>query len=358
MQDKLTVLVSNTEVPTTKIGSWTTRLTQLIQSYDVFDFILSPTSVNQTSIFCKKRKFLSWRKAVRRLNLKYWVAKDYISAISRLSKKASDITVVVMDDVHLLEAIALSKLKFRSHICLVFSFHGFRLELNHGTLKLVDKILFLSEKAYEVSNINDLSKKVIVGNGVKNADFYPLSNKDYRIARQDRGYTPEDEILIWAANDRPKKGFHIFEKVTEQLLKIYPHLKIIIIGTKNTIPNKNILNVGRVHHREISKYMQISNYYMFTTLYEEGFGLSMIEALKCGNTVIASNKGAISEVLGGKPQSYLIDNPENIDEWITTFDLARKDTDCGKNRLTKCETDVIWSYNDWEHNFINAILER
>jgi glycosyltransferase involved in cell wall biosynthesis len=96
---------------------------------------------------------------------------------------------------------------------------------------------------------------------------------------------------------------------------------------------------------------------MFTTFYDEGFGLSMIEATKCGNTVIASNRGAIPEVLENIDYTYLINDVENIENWIEAFNLARIETNNGKIRRLKSETDLIWDYKDWEQKFINAILE-
>ncbi len=94
---------------------------------------------------------------------------------------------------------------------------------------------------------------------------------------------------------------------------------------------------------------------MFTTLYQEGFGLSMIEALKCGNSVIASSRGAIPEVLNNLDNTYLIEDVEDINSWRKGFNLARTNSNFGKDRLSKNDTEVIWNYEDWEAKFINAI---
>jgi glycosyltransferase involved in cell wall biosynthesis len=357
MQRDLNILVSNIALPSKVIGSWTTRLTLLNSNHNLFDYVLSPSNFSNTYLYCKKRKFITWKKEVRNLLLKYWVGKDYIKALINLSKKASILNIVVMDDAHLLEAIMLSKSKFSCPVKIVFSFHGFRLQFEEKILKEIDKILFLSYSGYEVSKKNCFPKVSIVGNGVNSDVFYPLTNDEYRKSRIEKGFNLEDEILIWVANDRPKKGIHIFHEIIETLLKSLPDLKVIIIGSNSQYLDSRVSNIGRISNEEVAKYLKISNYYMFTTFYDEGFGLSMIEAIKCGNSIIASNRGAIPEVLENIDYTYLINDVENIENWIEAFNLARIETNNGKKRRLKSETDLIWDYKDWEQKFINAILE-
>ena len=50
-------------------------------------------------------------------------------------------------------------------------------------------------------------------------------------------------------------------------------------------------------------------------LSKEGFGLSLIEALHCGNFCIASALGGVPEVLQNGKLGQLIENPHFINEW-------------------------------------------
>ncbi len=361
MKPSLKILISNQALPIKGIGSWTTRISKLNSNHTFFDYILSPSSHNEKYLYCKKRKFLTWREEVRALNLKFWVAKDYIQKIKFLSKEANKITVVVIDDTHLLEAITLTKNNYKCSIEIVFSFHGFNLNLKNEVLQKTDKILFLSQLGYEYSKEKyprTFPKTIVVGNGVDSNIFFPLEEKELVTQREEYGYDIDDEILIWVANDRPKKGIHIFYEIIEKLLKSLPDLKVIIVGSRSHYSNSRVSNIGRVSNQDVAKYLKISNYYMFTTFYDEGFGLSMIEALKCGNAVIASNKGAIPEVLSGLNSVYLVENIIDVEKWIEAFYLARKETNFGKIRPNKAKTDQIWDYNTWEHKFIEAINEN
>jgi len=361
MKQSLQILVSNRALPTNGIGSWSTRISKLILNNTSFDYILSPSSYNEKYLNCKKRKFITWRKEVRRFNIKYWVAKDYIQKIKFLSKNSSKITVVIMDDAHLLEAITLTKNNYKCPIKIVFSFHGFELNLKNEILHKVDKILFLSQLSCELSKEKypqKFPKTIVVGNGVDSNIFFPLDKKEFAKQREEKGYDVKDEILIWVANDRPKKGVDIFHKIIEELLKIYPNLKVIIIGSNKIYDHPRVNNIGRISNQKVATYLKISNYYMFTTFYNEGFGLSMIEALKCGNAIIASKKGAIPEILSGLDNVYMVEKINNPENWIEAFNLARKDTNFGKTRPNKTTTSKIWDYNNWEQKFIKAINEN
>ena len=360
MKQSLKILVSNRALPTNGIGSWTTRLTKLNLDNTFFDFVLSPSSFDENYLYCKKRRFITWRKEVRNLNLKYWVAIDYIRKIKILSKKANKIVAVIMDDVHLLEAIILVKNNFSCSIEIIFSFHGFKLDLKEGVLSSIDKIFFLSQKGYEISkqkHPDNFPKSIVVGNGIDSSIFFPLADESFLKQRKAFGFSAKDEILIWVANDRPKKGIHLFYEILNVLLLEAPNLKVIIIGSKNEYEHLNVSNIGPISNDRVAEYLKISNYYMFTTFYEEGFGLSMVEALKCGNSVIATNKGAIPEVLHELDNVYLINYTNDVKKWIEAFYLARKDTNFGKSRPSKVETDKIWNYNNWEKRFIKAINE-
>ena len=69
------VLISNIGLPTAEIGSWTTRISHLlIQHPKLLNYILSPNTSSQASIFCKKRSFITWKKQLRKVQLKKWGA--------------------------------------------------------------------------------------------------------------------------------------------------------------------------------------------------------------------------------------------------------------------------------------------
>ncbi len=360
MRHTANILVSNIALPNTDIGSWTTRMSRFIKDQPTFfQYILSPSGELSNALYCSKRKFITWKQSVRKLQLQHWVARDYTKAIKEIANNYAILKIVIMDDPHLLEAITHLKSKISKKLIVIYSFHGFQLNIGTDTLAKTHKVLWLSKAGIEKNKSlysGNFPKSIVVGNAVDSSIFYPLDINTFNKERETIGYKSSDEILIWMANDRPKKGFHIFEKVVAQLLEIQKELKVITIGTTKTIDHPRVNTVGRLPNEQVSKYLQLGNYYMFTTLYEEGFGLSMIEAYKCGNAVMASKLGAIPEALEGRVLTYLIQNPESVDEWVEAFNMAKQDVHQKQQRLSMDDSRCIWNYEDWASRFKQAII--
>lgn len=356
MKNNINVLVSNVALPSKVIGSWTTRLTKFIYNTDFFDYILSPSNENKKNIFCKKNKFITYNKRIRKIQLKKWVAKDFYNSVLKLSNETKNLTIVVIDDTHLLELFAVNKSFFSCKIKLIFSFHGFSLSLKDNILFNVDKILFQTTASYLASKDNFFSftpEVKIIGNGVDSSTFFLLNNSQKKAQKKELGFKSNETIITWVANGRPSKGIHIFLKAANVILKKYENIKIVVIGSRKDLGNKYILNIGRIPNNEISKYLQVSDYFFFTTLCKEGFALSPIEALKCGNNIISTNIGSVPESLKGLKNVLFVDKPNIVSEWVNAFDISMRQT---KELVTKEELDLIHNYENWELNFKNSIL--
>jgi glycosyltransferase involved in cell wall biosynthesis len=66
--------------------------------------------------------------------------------------------------------------------------------------------------------------------------------------------------------------------------------------------NPNIRFVGPIGGKKRQKLLKYASCLLFPTLWEEPFGLVMIEAMACGTPVIALKRGAVPEVMAGFPQ--------------------------------------------------------
>ena len=88
-----------------------------------------------------------------------------------------------------------------------------------------------------------------------------------------------------------------------------------VIGCEPKTPIEGVHYLGRIANDELASYFQASDCYLFPTLWHEGFGLSLIEALHCGNFCIASAIGGVPEVLQYGKLGHLIDKPHYVSEW-------------------------------------------
>ncbi len=357
MKDSLRILVSSIPFRSQQIGSWTNRMRTFIDGNpDFFDVILSPDLTEGKFQQCRKGKFTTYHTKLRTTILLNVVAKDYLKAIKKFSEKAEKITVVVMDDPHLLEAIAKTKATFYADTELVYSYHGFKSPMDHKLLQKVDKMLFLTRKGYLATKNDKFSftpEVFVVGNGVDSNVFFPADDNERREKRAALGLQSEDIAIVWMANERPIKGFTLFRKIAKHLKERHANLKFIVIGTEEKTEEQGMQFLGQQQNDQLPQYLQAGDIYLFTSLCREGFGLSMIEALKCGNRVVAADNGGIPEVLEGLPNCHIIKYPNVLEDWLQSLNEIIRDYKY--QAIGKEEANSIWSYTDWENRFKHAI---
>lgn len=353
------VLVSSIALPPTTFGSWTNRIMSFQRRKEYFDFVLSPTTEpTERFIFTKKKELNLWEKASRRRAEKIY--REYLKELRNIAQAGHALQILVVDDRTLLEAIVSIKPNLPKGTQIYYSHHGHSLPSNNFVFDQVDKVFFLTESGYKqtlLTNYQFTPEVFIVGNGVVGEEFSPLSNSEKKKQREKFGLSENDLVISWMANSRPVKGLHIFRKVMEKIIEIHPEIKIISIGHDPipTIDNENWLQVGKIPNEKLPEYLRLSDVYFFTSLWQEGFGLSLAEAVKCGNWAISSKIGGIPHVLEGVENSILVERPNVVADWVEAFDLYLKERNRGIKAPDKAMLDQLHSYSNWETRFFNAL---
>jgi glycosyltransferase involved in cell wall biosynthesis len=75
---------------------------------------------------------------------------------------------------------------------------------------------------------------------------------------------------------------------------------------KDRIDGKLIRYVGEANFAKKMKYLKKAKCLLFPILWEEPFGLVMVEALACGTPVIAFNKGSVSEIIQNSVNGFIV----------------------------------------------------
>ena len=158
-------------------------------------------------------------------------------------------------------------------------------------------------------------------------------------------------MFLWCSQDRAKKGLNLILYSWKNLIKKYNNIELWVIGARREEVISQVKYYGKIPNDSLPEYYQAADCYLFPTLWHEGFGLTLIEALNCGNYCIASALGGVPEVLQYGKLGKLIENPHFINEWITAIEafLENKDN-CPTNQ------DSIYSKEEWIDNMNTIIL--
>lgn len=196
--------------------------------------------------------------------------------------------------------------------------------------ELADLFQFFKTPIITISNAQrkdflNLSYLATVYNGVDISQF-PYNDK------------PEDYLLMVGSIGRHKNQGDAIRVCRET------GNKLILIGKirdkdyyeeiKKDIDGAQIIYKGEVGFEEKIKLYQGAKGLLFPILWEEPFGLVMIEAMSCGTPVVAYSKGAVSEVVINNKTGYVIENISQMIEKINKVDQINR-RDCRKHAEEK-----------------------
>lgn len=359
------VLLSSIPLPYNKIGSWNKRYTELILSKEnPFNYIICPAvdeNMQQST-----SKYLIADRYKKEVLYKFFYKYSYyfflkqLLKIIRIEKK---LVIHIVDNVKLLNEVDeyLTKKKLRSQCKIIFNSCGFSYFFpSHEGTKFYNKIDHFICSTYEsykfeLERYSYLSAKVtIIPNGIDSSKFFKILPEEKNNFKVKLGYENK-KIILWVSQERKKKGLHIFLEAWFMSKMAYDeNFVLVIIGTSKACKENNVHYLGRMANENLSAYYQCSDYYFFTTLVHEGFGLSLGEAIKSGSTCFVSNIAPMNEVIQGGSLGYLVDNPNIAESWKEALDQIFENK-INKIDLPKSDLDKLYSLNKWCESMVSLI---
>lgn len=174
------------------------------------------------------------------------------------------------------------------------------------------------EKAVNTDNIAFISthlKQHFLDNGItpKRAFLIPRGI-DFELAHEVEEAVQGPATLFIACRVHPTKGIHIALEALAILKKKRPDLpcELVVAGRQvdddymkelQTFISKEGLQkkvrfLGQLSREDTLEQMRHATAFLSTSIYEEPFGRTNIEALACGAPLISSRVGAIEEIIG------------------------------------------------------------
>lgn len=211
------------------------------------------------------------------------------------------------------------KLSQRGYQNLILHLHN---NLLHSTSRYHDeiynsltKILTVSDYIKgRVSTISLSDKIQTIYNGI---DLNKFSSKESNhISRKDIRFSNEDFILVYSGRVNKDKGISELIDTLIQL-KEFPHIKLMVLGgsffdnTKNeddfirslkdkaTCIKNNIVFTGFIPYNQMPNYLQLADIAVLPSMWDEPFGLTIVEAMAAGLPLITTRSGGIPEICEG-----------------------------------------------------------
>lgn len=214
--------------------------------------------------------------------------------------------------------------------------------------------LILPEVSKLVGTFDD-SKVVIIKNAVDSLRFLPSEKNS-------------EENILFVGRIHPLKRIEDIIQSIPQVKTQFPNVKLYLVGNiesktyyrileklvKKLNCEQNIKFVGSVSHEKIIKYYQNSQIFVFMGK-NEGIPRSILEAMACGNAIIAAPNSGIPDVISDFKNGLLVKNgdyvllAQRIIELLRNADLRKK---LGDNARKTIEIEHNWS------NFITSLSNQ
>lgn len=316
------ILVSQFPLPYSKTGSWTTMYYNYLNNNHQIDYVIcqKPESIFDTV----KYQFVSENiedKIKRKLFKKPYLG--YLKAFNQVIRRDEKYIIQIVDNFGIVKPLQefLIRNGLRENCQIQFFYHGFPpfLENFRGRwfFESIDEMILLTHDSYKVHK--DFytilpCKFSVLYNGIDTGKFHKISSEQ-KLHLKEQLDLKDKKVFIWCSKDLPKKGLDFILEVWKKIHLQNKNTALLVVGATRNKQTEGVHFLGKIPNIELAKYYQMSDCYLFPTLWHEGFGLSLIEALHSGCYCIASALGGVPEVLQYGKLGKLIENPHFQQEW-------------------------------------------
>lgn len=222
----------------------------------------------------------------------------------------------------------------------------------------------LNRSRIEINNADyfivasNFSKISLLYSKVKNEKIFkiPYGSNDMEFIKKNRIHKKLKIIFVGRVTE--KKGAHYFFEAIESLdLNIFD---VSVIGDYNYNLNyykkfKDIVEfTGHISKEAIKKEYLKSDILVFPSL-ADGFGFSVLEAMRCGNVVLCSKNAGVSDIIKNGYNGYLIEaqSSKEILEKLNYLNNNRKEIERIKLEALKPLQNLTW--NNYNLNIKNML---
>ncbi len=355
------VIITTSEFPSDGIKSWPQYVEYLLTKYNgnTIDYLLSAPSVEKLK---STTKHYTCNINTNRLLIKLkkdYKFKDYLNALKEIAIKYDKVYACIVDSTKLKFVLTdfIEREQLTDKVKIMYYQHGFSYYFTNAEMyyftKHLSHLILLSKQSYQYElrhNLETPYSVSVLHNPINRKVFYKLSGNDKAILRKELGFNEQLTHFIWTGQNMPKKGIDLILRAWK--LFYTPNKKAIlhIVGLSQTIEIAGVHFAGKIPNTQLAKYVQASDISIFSSLWQEGFGLSLAEPMSCGLLSITSFVGGIPDFFEPGKHGIAIENPNFINDWVVAFDKALIDLPNFDNSFAN--QAVFMNYDEWCSKFV------
>lgn len=207
---------------------------------------------------------------------------------------------------------------------------------------------------------------------------------DYFVDKTDRSATTENvaKRLLFVGRVSPEKGVHVLLDAFQTVLQHYPQAQLEIIGKEAVLPVKEFIALsdddkvkdltsfypgsyvarlrnklspsvasqlsfkGAVKHAQLLNHYQNADVFIFPSVWNEPFGMSLVEAMAAGVPVVATRVGGVTEIVEDGKTGLLVER-DDADALATAILRLFSDEELRKS-LGKAGRGRVLKLFSWE----------
>lgn len=354
------ILISQIPLPYNRIGSWTTLYKNYFESgQSLIDIIICEKPENQFEGVTYGIVANNLRTKLNRRFLKK-PHQAYIDCLFSQIKPREKYIIQIVDNFGFVKALyqyLINSPQYKAQLYIQFFYHGYAPFYGNFEsrwfFEFIDEMVLLTHASYlEHKKAYTIMPCLfsVLHNGIDTSKFFTVGAEQKNALKLKHGVAHKT-VFMWCSQDKPKKGLKLTLDIWRILTQTHQNIELWIVGAEITLESETVKCFGKIPNDLIAEYYQTADCYLFPTLCHEGFGLSLIEALHCGNYCIASALGGVSEVLQDGKLGVLIEHPHYIDEWIRAIE------DFLKQQKTPNQSLNIYTKEHWVTN-MNTIINQ
>ena len=213
--------------------------------------------------------------------------------------------------------------------CVIYTAHGFHFykgapkknwllyyPIEKLCARLTDKLITICEEDYKLAK-NKFKTNVyhIHGVGANSEKYYVFDDKQKKSVRKELGISDDTKVIVNVGELLPNKNQRTAILAMKDVVKKYPTAKLFIADNEHELDNltnlvkeskleKNVEFLG--YTLDLDKYFNVSECLVACSI-REGLGLNVIEAMMCGNPIVASINRGHNELVNDGENGYLVE---------------------------------------------------